>query len=194
MSIRELIKIKIINDLARELAKELNMEESDIPNLLSNQRVRDKIDLEAEHYLDSLHRKIIMDDLKNELNRIESCINQMKADFYEEVRREISFINKILVQHNIMNMIPNGNGTINCDRVQLKDLISKNETEQVIQIMLQVTKNKSSKIFNEVIVHYSKLQKLTTDCRIGTIHRENEMRERTKINHDLLQLVDEIEL
>ena len=193
MSIREIIKLKIINDLARELAMELKMDDSDIPNLMSSPKVRDKIDLEAEHYLDTLHRKIIMDDLKNEVSKIETCINQLKIEFYEEVRKEFGSISRVLIQHNIMSLIPNGNGILKCDRGQLKDLISKNETEQVIQLMLQVTKEKS-KVFNEVIIHYSKLQKLTTDCRIGTVHRENEMRERSKINHDLLQLVDEIEI
>ena len=189
---REIIKKKLTSELVRELAKELDLDDSRIPFLLSNPTVRDKIDLEAEYYLDSMINGAITEGLKDELDRIHSNISHLRSELIEEFRRELTLITRLLFQSSILNLIPNGNDAFYFDSARLKELVGKNETEQVIHVLLKLNKEKS-KIFNELVVHSSKLQRLTTDCRHGIISRDDEMKERNKINSDILQIVDTME-
>lgn len=192
MSIREKIKIKIINELARELAATLEMSATDIPHLLSKDVVRNKLELEAENYLEQFHKKVLIGELENHASRLESCINNIKLEMQTEVRKELEVMNRVIINKNIDSQFSLQKYNGNTDKTYLKELIAKNQAEEVILSLLSFTKEANQETYNEIIVHYSKLRKLTMDCRIGNITREIENQERNKINHDLLMIVDSI--
>lgn len=194
-SIRAEIKQKIKNDLARELLDELDVAEEHHHRLLESSKFQKRLDDEAEYYLDILQKTMIDSIFREEIGRIEASIGDLQNKFQDLFRREVDLILQILLQSNttysFSNDIQSGIDDIK-GKEHLKKLIANNEIEQALFILLQSSKSGTNEVYNEIVVHYSNVKRLATECRIGKISREVENLERNKINHALLELLDKV--
>ncbi len=73
----------------------------------------------------------------------------------------------------------------------VKELIGRNEIEVATEQLRNFSKNQVTDLYNEVILHQAKINRLKKEERTGTISRDDANRERARIGIALLELVDE---
>jgi hypothetical protein len=185
------IRQHIIKSLELELSSSLCLSENELLNVLNNPKIKSKIELEADDCLISFEKEVITQAIKEEIKKISEQLNVVKIQLLEKITADTQFIQRNLINSDIQGFIPTQ--IIQFDKKRLKELISKNETELVIDISLKFTKEKFPKIFNEIIMQYSKLNQLSMEIRIGNINKEQERIERANINKSLIEIIDMIE-
>ena len=75
---------------------------------------------------------------------------------------------------------------------EIKILISENEMDVAMDKLLTLLKEKSTDVFNEIIMYNSQLKELERKSRIGAISFEQENLERNKIKSSMLSILDEL--
>lgn len=79
------------------------------------------------------------------------------------------------------------------DKPKITELITDNEHDEALQMMLQYAQSNTPQYINEINTHIQKLNNLEDDNRIGIISRDEFLRDMAKLTRAMLQLLDKME-